>query len=83
MDSEPVHEQKWYLVDDRKRQYENTDFQLLPVTVRFVELPNGNKGIDFEECISVISKITEIESLRLNSSLGKIEKWSLESCEIL
>lgn len=33
MDNEPVHEQKWYPVDDRKQQYEKLWFTY---TAKFV-----------------------------------------------
>lgn len=64
---------------------ENSNMKKLwfSVTARSVELLNGNKGIDTEECISVISKITEKEEMEFFFDGGKMQKWSLESCEIL
>lgn len=64
---------------------ENSNMKKLwfSVTARSVELLNRDKGIDTEECISVISKITEKEKMEFFFDGGKMEKWSLESCEIL
>lgn len=52
---------------------ENSNMKKLwfSVTARSVELLNGNKGIDTEECISVISKITEKEEMEFFFDGGK------------